>query len=208
MKKIECVGHVQKRIGTRLRKLKQSMKGEKLSDGKTLFEKGRLTETQIEKIQKQYGIAIRANRHNLVKMQENVWAVYFHKLSTDDSLFHNMCTANCPYQIAKAKGQHHQFKHKNSLSETVMYAVKPVFKDLAKTELPRKCLEGYTQNPNESINSTIWSFCPKRKKNHGLVTVNTAVALATCMFNDGAKAYAQTMTELELTVGFFRTQVF
>ena len=62
VQKIECVGHVQKRMCTRLRKLKASMKGKKLSDGKTVFGKGRLTDTQIDKIQSVYGVAIRANR--------------------------------------------------------------------------------------------------------------------------------------------------
>lgn len=34
--KIECIGHVQKRMGARLRKRKQEMKGKKLSDGKSI----------------------------------------------------------------------------------------------------------------------------------------------------------------------------
>ena len=88
-----------------------------------------------------------------------------------------MCTVNCPYQKAKEEGKLHTFKHKNSLPAAVMEAIKPVFKDLTHPDL-QKCLEGYTQNPNESINNLIWKFCPKRK-NHGLTTVNTAVALAT-----------------------------
>ncbi len=41
--KLECVGHVQKRCGTRLRRLKQDNKGIKLSDGKGLAGAGRLT---------------------------------------------------------------------------------------------------------------------------------------------------------------------
>ena len=32
--KLECVGHVQKRLGTRLRKLRNDLKGQKLEDGK------------------------------------------------------------------------------------------------------------------------------------------------------------------------------
>ena len=37
---------------------------------------------------------------------------------------------------------------------------KPIFKDLAKTELFQKCLAGYTQHANECLNSIIWKFCP------------------------------------------------
>lgn len=42
--KLECVGHVQKRMGTRLHTLKAKKKGEKLSDGKPLSGKNRLTD--------------------------------------------------------------------------------------------------------------------------------------------------------------------
>ncbi|GFX67858.1 uncharacterized protein TNCV_1565591 [Trichonephila clavipes] len=55
--KIECVGHVQKRMGTRLRKLKQM--SSKLSDGKSIGGKGRLTDRMIDLITTYYGNAIR-----------------------------------------------------------------------------------------------------------------------------------------------------
>ena len=154
-----------------------------------------------------YGVAIQANKHNLAKMKENVWAIYFHKLSTHQNPLHNMCTVNCPYQKAKEEGKLHTFKHKNSLPAAVMEAIKPVFKDLAHPDLLRKCLKGYMQNPNESINNLIWKFCPKRK-NHGLTTVNTAVALATGFFNDGSITYARVMRELGLTAGPFARACF
>ena len=50
IKKEECVGHVQKRLGTALRKYKNDMKGKKLSDGKGVRGKGRLTDKTIDKI--------------------------------------------------------------------------------------------------------------------------------------------------------------
>ncbi|KAJ8880642.1 hypothetical protein PR048_017112 [Dryococelus australis] len=46
--KLECVGHTQKRVGTRLRPLKWDMKGQKLSDGKGFGGKGRHTDTEID----------------------------------------------------------------------------------------------------------------------------------------------------------------
>ena len=42
--KEECVGHVQKRLGTALRKYKSDMNGKKLSDEKTVGGKNRLTD--------------------------------------------------------------------------------------------------------------------------------------------------------------------
>ena len=86
-----------------------------------------------------------------------------------------------------------------------MEAIKPVFKDLAQTQLLRKCLEGFTQNPNESVNSIVWKLCPK-DKNHGLTTVTTAVAVAVGIFNDGAMTYAAVLKHLGLSVGVFTKQ--
>jgi len=48
--KLECIGHVQKRVDSRLRKLKQTTKT-KLSDEKILGGKGRLTDNMINKLQ-------------------------------------------------------------------------------------------------------------------------------------------------------------
>ncbi|CAB4028443.1 Hypothetical predicted protein, partial [Paramuricea clavata] len=56
-KKLECIGHVQKRVGSRLRRLKNTYKGTKLSDGKGLAGKGRLTDGKIDVLQNYYGLA-------------------------------------------------------------------------------------------------------------------------------------------------------
>ena len=60
-------GHVQKRIGSRLRKLKSSNKGLKLGDGKGLAGKGSLTDAKIDLLQNYYGLAIRENLHDVDK---------------------------------------------------------------------------------------------------------------------------------------------
>lgn len=49
--KRDCVGHVQKRLGTALRNLKSSYRGHKLSDGKTIGGAGRLTNARINSLQ-------------------------------------------------------------------------------------------------------------------------------------------------------------
>eukprot|EP00745_Piridium_sociabile_P043372 TRINITY_DN88658_c0_g1_i4.p1 TRINITY_DN88658_c0_g1~~TRINITY_DN88658_c0_g1_i4.p1 ORF type:complete len:192 (-),score=30.36 TRINITY_DN88658_c0_g1_i4:167-742(-) len=77
------------------------------------------------------------------------------------------------------------YKHTNNLPLAVMNRVKPIFKDLAHPDLLRKCVDGYTQNANESLNCVIWKYCPKTK-NNGLTTVNIAISIAVCLFNDGA----------------------
>ena len=55
--KLECIGHVQKRVGSRLRKLKSTNKGLKLDDGKGLAGKGRLTDSKIDVLQNYYWIS-------------------------------------------------------------------------------------------------------------------------------------------------------
>ena len=57
--KKECVGHVQKRCGNALRKLKTELGSKKLSDNKTIGGKGRLTNQKIDQLQIYYGLAIR-----------------------------------------------------------------------------------------------------------------------------------------------------
>ena len=61
--KLDCVGHVQKRMDKHLLNLKARTKG-KLEDGKPIGGHGRLTETNIKKLQKYYGLAIRQNTLN------------------------------------------------------------------------------------------------------------------------------------------------
>ena len=72
VRKEECVGHVQKRIGTHLRKLKQTMKGQKLDDGKPLGGQGRLTDPLIDTLQTYYGNAIRSHPHDLQSMAKAI----------------------------------------------------------------------------------------------------------------------------------------
>ncbi|GFV72369.1 uncharacterized protein TNCV_638311 [Trichonephila clavipes] len=55
---LEFIGHVMKRMGTRLRRLKAQLKGKILSDGKFLSGKNRLTEHEIDNLQSYYGSAL------------------------------------------------------------------------------------------------------------------------------------------------------
>ena len=66
--KLECIGHVQKRVGSRLRMLKNTNKGVKLSDGKGFGGKGRLTDSKLDILQNNYGLAVRSNLDDVDKM--------------------------------------------------------------------------------------------------------------------------------------------
>ncbi|GFS91665.1 c2H2-type domain-containing protein [Trichonephila clavipes] len=56
--------------------------------------------------------------------------------------------------------------------------------NLSHPALLKKCLGGKTQNPNESLNSLIWKFCPKTIGS-SLQIAEIAANLATSVFNDG-----------------------
>ncbi|GBM23245.1 hypothetical protein AVEN_159914-1 [Araneus ventricosus] len=79
-------------MGTRLRNLRNKLKSIKLSDGKKISRRGRLTNAQILLILKYYGLAIRRNTSKSVdEMSKSIWAIYFHKLSTDAKPQHGLC---------------------------------------------------------------------------------------------------------------------
>lgn len=77
IEKLECLGHVKKRMGSRLRKLKSVLGKNKLKDGKTIGGKNRLTGTAINKIQDYYGLSIIRNTDSLENMKKAVWATFF-----------------------------------------------------------------------------------------------------------------------------------
>ncbi|GFT76239.1 uncharacterized protein TNCV_564331 [Trichonephila clavipes] len=92
VEKLECIGHVQKRMGARLRALKNNLKSTKLSGNKPISGRGRLTDAEILLLQKYYGLAIRRNvGKSVADMSKSIWAIYFHKLSTDENPQHALC---------------------------------------------------------------------------------------------------------------------
>ena len=74
---IECTGHVQKRMGTRLRKLKKERGKKLLKDGKTMGGRGRLTDKKIDMLASYYGNAIRGST-TVPDMKNAIWAIFYH----------------------------------------------------------------------------------------------------------------------------------
>ncbi|GFT01380.1 uncharacterized protein TNCV_3215081 [Trichonephila clavipes] len=143
IQKIECVGHVQKRMGTRLMKLKLVYSKKELSDGKTIGGKGRLTDSLIDKLAHYYGNAIRCNSTSVKEMRKAIWAVWGHSCSTDDEPMHWFCPTNpntwCKYNAA-INNNLQKYKHKPSVAKAVRDVIKPVFADLSHPALLKKCL--------------------------------------------------------------------
>ncbi|GFT72509.1 uncharacterized protein TNCV_973791 [Trichonephila clavipes] len=143
IEKLECIGHVMKRMGTRLRRLKAQLKRQILSDGKCLSGKNRLTEHEIDNLQSYYGSAIRRNHSSVQNMRQAIWAIFLHKLSTDEYPQHGLCPIGedswCGFKKAEASGK--SYKHKNSLPVAVE-AMRSIFRDLSHPDLLKNvCME-------------------------------------------------------------------
>ncbi|GFY20427.1 uncharacterized protein TNCV_210591 [Trichonephila clavipes] len=59
--------------------------------GKIFPGRGRLTLKEVDSIQHYYGLAIRKNLSSVEDVKRAIWAIYFHKLSTEDNPQHALC---------------------------------------------------------------------------------------------------------------------
>lgn len=217
VEKLDCVGHVQKRMGKNLLKLKNATKG-KLADGKTVGGRGRLTEKKILQIQRYYGLAIRQNTlstPNLTEndvsvsvytMKKNIIALLNHSIQNEDpTKQHRFCPVGenswCKWQQDCAMGTS-MYKGDDCLPPVFLELLKPTFMHLSDSKLLERCVRGKTQNNNESINSLVWARCPKHK-HHGVKVVKCAVASAVCHFHSGAASRERVMKRLQIPVGEF-----
>lgn len=211
IKKIECVGHIQKRMGTQLRNLKKTLSGKKLEDGKGIGGYGRLTDALINKLQIYYGNAIREHKDSVDDMRRAIWAIWYHVGSTDSDPQHYACPSGpdtwCGYRRAQTQGLQATYKHPHPVPAAVLKEIKPVFKNLCTTELLTRCLGANTQNANESFNNTVWRICPKTS-NSGHKVVKLAVYDAVSSFNDGTFSKIYILEKLGIEVGKFTRQAF
>lgn len=200
IEKLECVGHVQKRMGGRLRRLCKDWKGKKLSDGKKVGgAKGRLTNTVIDSLQNYYGLAIRKNPDDVNKMKNAVWATFLHKASTDANPQHSFCDESwCKFKQAQKENK--PYTQKNALDKAVIEVIKPTFRDLAESALLEKCLHGRTLNINESFNSVVWTRVPKVNF-VGIQTLNLGTYDAVICYNEGNKGRLKVLEDLGVKVG-------
>ncbi|KAL7301969.1 hypothetical protein TKK_0005560 [Trichogramma kaykai] len=99
-------------------------------------------------------------------MKNAIWSTYYHYSSNDDNPKHQNCPRDenswCEWQKAAIKGEFKSFKHSYAALPTdVLVAVKPIYEDLSKDSLLERCVKGFTQNNNESLNQIIWKITPK-----------------------------------------------
>ena len=197
MHKRECIVHVQKRVGNRLRKLKKKVKG--------LGGKGKLTDSMIDRFQNYYGIAIRSNHGNLVIMKKSIFAALFHCASSEINNWPKGKDSWCKFQ-QDIVNDTNIYIASAGLPLSVITHVKPIFLEVSEDSLLQKCLHGKTQNQNESFNGVIWQMIPKD------VRVNKATFVfgvydAVSHFNNGYIATLKTDEEIGLNCGYYVYQV-
>ncbi|XP_059166973.1 uncharacterized protein LOC131949201 [Physella acuta] len=186
--KLECCGHVQKRMGKKLLDKVAENKNVSFTEGgkkyKGIGGKDRLTKVAIKRIQGHYGGAIRSNVGNLDKMKKAIWAIWEHRKG-----IHVNCGEWCTGQI------------KNMLPNFVMEIIKPVFVELSSDTLLKKCLHGGTQNANEAFHHIIWEKCPKVTF-VGKDRLEIGVFDAVIVYNEGEMGRLAIFRSLGLNCGY------
>ena len=121
IKKFECIGHAQKRVGGRQRKSKR----EKKDCGR-----GKLKDDVIDRIQNYYGIAIRSNVGKLQPMKSAVFVALFHVASAAENVWHDHrpkgSSSWCGY-LRDISDKTSLYKPGVGLSNDVVKALKPIF---------------------------------------------------------------------------------
>ena len=133
--KYECIGHVQKRVGCRLRNVVRRNKG--------VGGKGKLSLAIIDKLQNYYGIAIRSNIGNLAAMKKGILALLFHVASSAKNMWHDHCPKSadswCGFQrdIISKTGL---YKAGVGLPQNILETyIKPIYIDLSGDKPLNKC---------------------------------------------------------------------
>ncbi|CAB3247586.1 unnamed protein product [Arctia plantaginis] len=106
----------------------------------------------------------------------------------------------CSYQKALATTGVENFKHDYTpLPLDVIEAIKPIYEDLSKDELLERCLVGFNQNVNESLNQLIWRIALKKLSGSRQI-VEFASYVAACTFNEGAGAFLTFLSDMNVSV--------
>lgn len=193
VKKDDCVNHVEKRVRYHAKNLKQEL--QRL--GRGIGGRGKLTDNMIGKIQSSYGLAIRQNslsgfsvlteeeiRKGVEIMSRACRASFLHRCQN-----HSLCKQGaaswCFFQRAVAMNVEPVPKKESSyLPAEFAEILAPIIDRLCSEDLMLRCIMGYDQNRNESLNSLIWGVCNKAKY-HGIEAVQVAVHLGIIRYCNG-----------------------
>ncbi|GFX35095.1 uncharacterized protein TNCV_2330351 [Trichonephila clavipes] len=208
IEKVECVGHIQKRMGARLRKLKTMNRGKKLSDGKSISGKNRLTDKFIDTITTYYGNAIRIIAPLVICVRP-----YGQFIVIIGPLMRNLCITSAQLGILRGANikkavdtnSASLFKHKNIVPIVIMDEIKPIIAELSVPKLLKKCVgEGVKHKTLMSRSTRLFgSTAPKLLGHLYKNIVDIAVNEAIVMFNEGMTGRIKIMKALGFKTGHF-----
>ncbi|KAK3884744.1 hypothetical protein Pcinc_011006 [Petrolisthes cinctipes] len=207
VQKEECINHVSKRLGTRLRKLKKEMtttvtsKTGKEMKKNVLGGAGQLTDNVINKLTRYFGKANRGNKDkpntSTHEIRKNILASYFHASSTYDIPIHKHYPPGVNLWCFYKRGESDKTKPCRRHSDKPPYlskipyehrqAIMKVYMDLTTEELLKRCMKSRTQNSNESIHSKLLMKVAKHKFG-GLRRVNFVPQVVVMEHNFGYEA--------------------
>lgn len=191
--KYECIGHVGKRMGARLRKLRKE---------NNLGGRGGLSDPFIKRVQSYYSNAIRTFHSNINEMRDAIWAIYYHYLSSDEDPQHFLCPFEndtwCDYNRAANDDQLEGFSHNVKVEPEKWEKSHSIFVDLTNQALLERCANGYRQNVNESFNSLIWLRLPKTTY-RSIDSIKLGLFDAVICSNEKYSGRLKVLDELEIT---------
>jgi hypothetical protein len=128
-----------------------------------LLEAGRLTQSETDKIQNCYSLAIKRNINNLEDMQRDVWAIFFHTLSKmrNASMVFAQVVMTIDVNSRTVPVQGFAYEHEHSLPAAVMDAIKPAFRGLPSIDFLKRCVREETQKPSECLTLSFGQEYPK-----------------------------------------------
>ena len=189
MRKEECLGHVQKRVKKRLRKVTKEGRG--------------LRDAKADRIAHMYALVIVQHRGESPKELHDALQVFLGHIEEK----HAACPIGphswCYFQ--KQKAQHLEdssipFPSIRSpyLSTAELKRNVNVFAVFASLDFCQTITLGKTQNSNESLHNTLWHNAPKSKR-VGHKSLKISTALAVLSFNEASMSYSVLMKDLGLT---------
>jgi hypothetical protein len=177
--KEDCINHVTKRFGSRLRALKSKTKvltttraGKQVM--RSAYAGGLLTKTAIDALTGYFGQNLQNHDPNtdVATVRSSILASFWHSSSTDENPKHMACPIGadswCWVRRAEAavKVPDPHSKKKlllGKMPQDLLKGIMEVYLDLTSDELLKRCLRKRTQNANESLHSKIWLRCSKGK---------------------------------------------
>ena len=138
-------------------------------------------------------------------MKSTIYESLFHCASSDQRNLHQYCPDGseswCRYKQGKANNTDLHTPGPG-LPDDITKLIKPIYARLSADILLSKCLDGKTQNQNESLNGMIWTRLPKSIF-VGADVLKLGVYDAVAHFNIGSRAAVKISKEQGCIPGYF-----